>query len=58
MPRLLRRLLTCLLGVSAVIALPAASTSAAAPAPVTATQAQQIGTDAYVYGIPLLEFLR
>ncbi len=28
------------------------------PTPITATQAQRIGTDAYVYGIALMEFLR
>ena len=53
-----RRLLACLLGVIVAIALGTGSAMAAGPAQLTEAQAQQIGTDAYVYGIPLLEFLR
>ncbi len=58
MPSPVRRVLICLLSVSAAIVLPAASASAAGAAPITEAQAQQIGTDAYVYGIPLLDFVR
>lgn len=54
----LRRLLTCLLAACAAGATFAGYASASSPAPVTEAQAQQIGTDAYVYGVPLLEFLR
>ena len=59
MSRPVPRLITGLLGVIAAIALPASSAAAAAtPAPLTAAQAQQVGTDAYVYGISLMEFQR
>jgi hypothetical protein len=58
MPTLARRLLACLLGAIAVIASAAGSAAAAGPAQLTQAQAQRIGADAYVYGIPLLEFLR
>jgi hypothetical protein len=44
------------LGLLAAAALPIASASAAAP--LTEPQAQQVGTDAYMYGIAPLEFLR
>ena len=53
-----RRLLTCLLAACAAGATFAGYASASSPAPVTEAQAQEVGTDAYVYGIPLLEFLR
>src|ERR1700683_3199420 len=57
--RQLRRVATLLgatVGVAAAgaVAIPAQ----AAAAPMTEAQAQQIGTDAYVYGIPLMEFNR
>ncbi len=32
--------------------------AAAGSAPITQSQAKQVGTDAYVYGVPLLEFVR
>ncbi len=35
-----------------------AGAAGASSTPITATQAQKIGTDAYVYGISLMEFLR
>ena len=54
-----RRPLACVLGVIAAIVLGTGSARAATgPAPLTEAQAQQIGADAYVYGIPLLEFQR
>jgi hypothetical protein len=53
-----RRLLACVLGVIITTALAAGSAAAAGPPQLTKAQAQLIGTDAYVYGIPLLEFLR
>ena len=54
-----RRPLACVLGVIVAIVLGTGSARAAAgPAPLTEAQAQQIGADAYVYGIPLLEFQR
>ena len=54
-----RRLITCMLGLIAAIALPVGSAAAATtPAPLTEAQAQQVGTDAYVYGVSLMEFLR
>jgi hypothetical protein len=53
------RLITCLLGSIAAIAVPfVGSAVAATHAPLTEAQAQQIDTDAYVYGIAPLEFLR
>lgn len=58
MPRPVRRLIMCLLGVVAAIALPAGAAAAASPAALTEAQAQQVGTDAYVYGMSLMEFLR
>ena len=58
MPRFAHRLLVCLLGASIMFGLVAGSASAAGSTQLTEAQAQQIGTDAYVYGIPLLEFLR
>src|ERR1700749_1582584 len=48
------RSIRALVGLAAVLASPIAS-AAAAPAPLSQTQAQQVGTDAYVYGIDLLE---
>src|SRR5690348_9391059 len=52
MPRIIRRLA----GLLAVVALPIGS-AAAAPAPLSQARAQQVGTDTYVYGIDLLEFV-
>src|ERR1700759_4603032 len=52
MPRSIRYLL----GLLAVLALPISS-AVAAPAPLSQAQAQQVGTDAYVYGIDLLKFV-
>jgi hypothetical protein len=57
MSRRIRRLITCMLGVIAAIAVPVGSAAAATPA-LTEAQAQKIGTDGYVYGIALLEFER
>jgi hypothetical protein len=46
------------LAAAALVALPAASAGAATrPATLTEAQAQKVGTDAYVYGIDLLEFV-
>ena len=54
-----RRLITCLAGSIAAIAVPfVGSAAAATPAPLTEAQAQQIGTDAYTYGMSLMEYLR
>lgn len=50
------RLITCLASLLAVLVLPIGS-AVAAPAPLSQAQAQQVGTDAYVYGIDLLEFV-
>ncbi len=60
MIRFSRRLLACLIGVvvASATAVSLGSASAASTASLTEAQAQQIGTDAYVYGIPLMEFLR
>jgi hypothetical protein len=58
LPRLSRRLLAALLGAAVAAAVSAGGAVAAAPAPLTEAQAQQIGTDAYVYGVAPLEFLR
>ena len=45
--------------VIAALALPVGAAAAATtPAPLTEAQAQQVGTDAYVYGDALMEFLR
>jgi hypothetical protein len=55
-----RRHFAALLAAAAATAL-GISAAAAAPAlaaPITQAQAQQVGTDAYVYGIPLMEFNR
>jgi hypothetical protein len=52
MPRSIRYLL----GLLAVLVLPISS-AVAAPAPLSQAQAQQVGTDAYVYGIDLLKFV-
>ncbi len=54
-----RRLLVCLIG--AAVSLPAVfafGPAAASAAPLSQAQAQQVGTDAYVYGIALLDFAR
>jgi hypothetical protein len=51
MPRSIR----CLFALLVVLALPIGS-AAASPPPLSQSQAQQVGTDAYVYGIDLLEF--
>jgi hypothetical protein len=54
-----RRPLACALGVIIAIVFGTGSARAeTGPAPLTEAQAQQIGADAYVYGIPLLEFQR
>jgi hypothetical protein len=50
-------IISCLVGAAAALGLSAVP-AAAAPTPLTEAQAQQVGTDAYVYGIDLLEFLR
>jgi hypothetical protein len=57
MNRLSRFPTSCLAAVAAVALLPTGS-AAAAPAPLSQAQAQRVGTDAYVYGTPLLEFVR
>ena len=57
MNRLFRISTGCLAAAIATSLLPAGS-AAAAPAPLSQAQAQQVGTDAYVYGTPLLEFAR
>ena len=57
MPLTVRRLIICLLGVTAALVLPVGSAVAATPA-LTEAQAQQVGSDAYVYGISLMEFPR
>ena len=63
MPRFSRRLtlslVTAIASITAV-AMPAGATASAVSAtiPVTQARAQQIGTDAYVYGISLMEFRR
>jgi hypothetical protein len=54
-----RRRITCLCGLMAAIAVPVGATSGASAAPaLTQARAQQVGTNAYVYGISLMEFLR
>jgi hypothetical protein len=54
-----RRLATLLAAAAATTACIGAAVAAPAiAAPITEAQAQQIGTDAYVYGIPLMEFNR
>jgi hypothetical protein len=54
-----RRRIACLCGLMAAIALLVGATSAAGAAPaLTQAQAKQVGTDAYVYGSSLMEFLR
>ena len=58
MTRLSRRLLACAVGLIGILALPAVSAAAPSASSLTQAQAQKIGTDAYVYGIPLLDFLR
>jgi hypothetical protein len=57
MPRPLRLIISSLAGLAATAGLSTA-TAAAAPASLTEAQAQKVGTDAYVYGIALMEFLR
>ena len=57
MHRPARLMATCLAGLIAAAALHVVP-AAAAPAPVSEAQAQQIGSDAYVYGVALMEFLR
>jgi hypothetical protein len=49
------RSIRALLSLLAVMVLPFSS-AVAAPAPLSQAQSQQVGTDAYVYGIDLLEF--
>src|SRR5581483_2874568 len=63
MPPSVRRLITSLLGVITATAAVAATAGPALattrPAtPLTEAQAQQVGTDAYTYGIALMEYLR
>jgi hypothetical protein len=54
-----RRLAALLAATAATAACTAVATATPAiAAPLTEVQAQQIGTDAYVYGIPLMEFNR
>jgi hypothetical protein len=48
MSRPVRRLITCMLGLIAAIALPVGLAAAATPAALTEAQAQQVGSDAYV----------
>jgi hypothetical protein len=57
MPRRLRLITTSLAGLAATLGL-SAVTAVAAPASPTEAQAQTVGTDAYVYGIALMEFMR
>ncbi len=59
MARTTRCLITCLFGsIAAVAVLLSGFASASTPAPLTEAQAQQVGTDAYVYGSSLIEYLR
>ena len=58
MSRPIRRLIMCLFGVLAAIVLPVGAAAAASPPALTEAQAQHVGTDAYVYGISLMEYLR
>lgn len=58
MSRPIRRLIMCLFGVLAAIVLPVGAAAAASPPALTEAQAQQVGTDAYVYGMSLMEYLR
>ena len=60
MPRLPRRLFACLIGATVAVtaAASAATASATGASSISEAKAQQIGTDAYVYGISLMEFLR
>jgi hypothetical protein len=57
MTRPIRIVVGSLAGLLAMLALPLGS-AAAAPAQLTQAQAQKVGTDAYVYGVDLLEFER
>jgi hypothetical protein len=57
MTRPIRIALSSLAGLAAMLALPL-GTAAAAPAQLSQAQAQKVGTDAYVYGVDLLEFMR
>jgi hypothetical protein len=56
--RQVRRVATLTATSAAAIAGAVALPAQAAAAPLTEAQAQQIGTDAYTYGIPLMEFNR
>ena len=56
MSRPLHLITSCALVVGVGLALPLAS-AFGAPAPLSQAQAQTVGTDAYVYGIDLLEFV-
>src|ERR1700733_10518588 len=58
MPRRTRPLLAALLGAGVLLALTAGGASAGGLPVLSKPQAQQIGTDAYVYGTPLIRFLR
>ena len=58
MSRPVRRLITCLGGVVAATVLSVGAAAAATPAALTEAQAQKVGTDAYVYGMSLMEYLR
>ena len=58
MSRLSARLIIRLAGIVAALILPAGVAVGASPPSAAQLQAQQVGTDAYVYGISLMEFLR
>jgi hypothetical protein len=58
MSRSSARLVISLFGIVAAFSLPAGSAIAAGSPSAAQLHAQQVGTDAYVYGISLMEFLR
>jgi hypothetical protein len=57
MTRPIRIVVASLAGLVAMLA-PSLDSAAATPAQLTQAQAQNVGTDAYVYGVDLLEFMR